>query len=53
MMRGDDVLVGLNKVDDKCQYDIYKIANVAFNRDFTIDKRLKTTVPKKPWYKFW
>ena len=47
------VLVGLNKVDDKQQYNIYRIVNNAFNRDFTLDRRIKASSPKKPWWKFW
>ena len=45
------VLVGLNKVDNNQQHNIYKIANGVFNRDFTLDRN--KTIPKKPWYKFW
>jgi hypothetical protein len=47
------VLVGLSKVEDKQQYNIYKIANNVFNRDFVLDRRIKATASKKPWYKFW
>jgi hypothetical protein len=47
------VLVGLNKVDDKQQYNIYRIVNNAFNRDFTLDRRIKASAPKKPWWKLW
>jgi hypothetical protein len=47
------VLVSLSHVTEKQQYNIYKISNSVFNRDFTIDKRIKATSPKKPWYKFW
>jgi hypothetical protein len=47
------VLVNLSHVNEKQQYNIYKIANSVFNRDFTIDKRIKATSPNKPWYKFW
>jgi GTP:adenosylcobinamide-phosphate guanylyltransferase len=47
------VLVGLNKVEDKQQYNIYRIVNNAFNRDFTLDRRIKASAPKKPWWKLW
>lgn len=47
------VLVSLSKVEDKQQYNVYKITNTVFNREFTIDKRIKTTTPKKSWWKFW
>ena len=47
------ILVGLSKVNDKQQYNIYKIVNKLFNRDFTLDKRIKTTSPKRQWYQFW
>ena len=47
------ILVGLSKVNDKQQYNIYKISNQLFNRDFTLDKRIKATSPKKPWWKIW
>jgi hypothetical protein len=47
------ILIGLSKVDDKQQYNIYKIVNKLFNRDFTLDKRIKASAPKKPWWKLW
>jgi hypothetical protein len=47
------VIVGITKVKDKQQYNIYKIVNYIFNRDFVIDKRIKATSPKKKWWKFW
>ena len=47
------ILVGLSKVENKQQYNIYKIVNKLFNRDFTLDKRIKTSAPKKPWWKLW
>lgn len=46
------ILVGLSKVDNKRQYDIYKIVNKLFNREFILDRRLKNH-PKKPWWKLW
>ena len=45
------VLVGLAKVKDNQQYNIYKIASRIFNKEFTLDRR--NLVPKKKWYKFW
>jgi hypothetical protein len=45
------VLVGLTKIDTKQQYNIYKIANILFNREFTLNRR--TSLPKKPWWKLW
>jgi hypothetical protein len=45
------VLVGLSKVNDKQQYNIYKITNRLFNKEFTLDRR--GLIPKKPWYQFW
>ena len=45
------ILVGLSKVEDKQQFNVYKIANRLFNREFTLDRR--GLIPKKPWYKFW
>jgi hypothetical protein len=45
------VLVGLSKVDEKQQYNIYKIANRLFNKEFTLDRR--GLVPKKKWWKLW
>ena len=47
------VLVDMSKVDEKQESNVLKIVNRVFNRDFTIDKRIKTTAPKKPWYRFW
>jgi hypothetical protein len=45
------VLVNLSKIDNKQQYNIYKITSRLFNKEFTLDRR--NFVPKKPWYKFW
>ena len=47
------ILVGMGKVEEKSKYNIYKIANTLFNRDFILDKRIKVTKTKKPWYRFW
>jgi hypothetical protein len=47
------VLVSLAKVEDKQQYNIYKITNNMFNREFTLDRRIKASAPKKPWWKLW
>jgi hypothetical protein len=45
------ILVGLSKVEDKQQFNIYKIANRLFNKEFTLDRR--GVVPKKKWWKLW
>ena len=45
------ILVGLSKVEDKQQFNVYKISNRLFNREFTLDRR--SIVPKKKWYQFW
>ena len=45
------ILVGLSKVEDKQQFNVYKIANRLFNREFTLDRR--SIVPKKKWWKLW
>ena len=45
------VIVGLAKVDEKQQYNIYKIASRLFNKEFILDRR--NPIPKKKWYKFW
>jgi len=47
------ILVSLLHVEPKHEMNIFKIANRVFNRDFTIDKRIKATAPKKSWWKFW
>ncbi len=47
------VLVNLIGIESKHESNIFKIVNRVFNRDFTVDKRIKTTSPKKPWWKFW
>ena len=47
------ILVGLTRIKtEKQQYNLYKIVNTLFNKDFTLDRR-KPLQPKKPWYKFW
>ena len=33
--------------------NILKITNRVFNRDFTIDKRIQATAPKRSWWKLW
>ena len=44
------VLIGVNRVkEDKC-YNIYKIANTLFNKDFILDRREQ---PKKVWWRIW
>jgi hypothetical protein len=45
------ILVGLTKVKNKQQYNIYKIVNQLFNREFILDRR--NTISKKPWWKLW
>jgi hypothetical protein len=45
------VLVGLSKVNEKQQYNIYKIASRLFNKEFILDRR--NLVIKKPWWKLW
>lgn len=47
------ILVGLSKVDNQQQYNIYKIANRLFNKEFTLDRRTLPSTPKKPWWKLW
>ena len=47
------ILVGLSKIDSHQQYNIYKITNRLFNKEFTLDRRTPTVTPKKPWWKFW
>jgi hypothetical protein len=46
------VIVGLAKVDEKQQYNIYKIASRVFNKEFTLDRR-NLISKKKPWWKLW
>ena len=46
------VLVNLIGIESKHESNIFKIVNRVFNRDFTVDKRIKTTSPKKSWWKF-
>jgi len=47
------VLVGLAKVEQKQESNIMKIANKLFNRDFILDRRIKTTAPKRKWWRLW
>jgi len=47
------VLVNLSKVESNHEMNIIKITNRVFNRDFTIDKRIQATAPKRPWWKLW
>lgn len=45
------VLINLSKIKDtKQQYNIYKISNSLFNREFLIDKRIKMSSPKLKWW---
>ena len=43
------VIVYLDKVKEKYQYNIYRIVNSLFNKQFVSDRR---PVPK-PWWKVW
>ena len=45
------VIVGLTKVDNYQQSNIYRIANSLFNKEFVLDRRGLT--PKKSWWKLW
>jgi hypothetical protein len=45
------VIVGLSKVDNKQQTNIFKIASRLFNKEFILDRR--NLVTKKPWWKLW
>jgi hypothetical protein len=45
------VIVGLSKVDNKQQTNIYNIASRLFNKEFVLDRR--NLIPKKPWWKLW
>jgi len=47
------ILVGLSKLDNHQQYNIYQITSRIFNKEFTLDRRTPTLIPKKPWWKFW
>jgi hypothetical protein len=47
------VLVSLLHVESKHEMNILKITNKVFNRDFTVDKRIQATAPKRPWWKLW
>ena len=47
------VLISTLKVEEKSKYNIYKLANGLFNKDFTLDRRPKENPPKNPWWKFW
>jgi hypothetical protein len=45
------ILIGLNKVENKYHYDIHKIANTLFNKNFILNRQ--KPLPKKPWWKLW
>ena len=47
------VLVDLTKIGLRQEQNILKISNKLFNRDFILDRRIKVTSPKKPWWKLW
>ncbi len=46
------VLISTSKIEEKDKYNIYRIANSLFNKDFTLDRRPKES-PKKSWWKIW
>jgi mannitol/fructose-specific phosphotransferase system IIA component (Ntr-type) len=45
------VLVGINKLNEQQHYNIYKIANILFNKEFILNRQSLT--PKKLWWKLW
>ena len=45
------VIVYLDKVKEKHQYNVYKIANSLFNRAFTLNRQPPPI--KKAWWKVW
>jgi hypothetical protein len=45
------ILVGLSKLDNHQQSNIYQITSRIFNKEFTLDRRNKPL--KKQWYQFW
>lgn len=48
------VHLDVTSLDPKKQTFVYKVAYHIFNKDYTIDRHnLKSTSPKKPWWKFW
>ena len=46
------VLIGTNKVEEKHKFNIYKISNGLFNKEFILNRKLKEST-KKPWWKLW
>ena len=46
------IIIGLAKVEEKQQFNIYKIANSIFNKEFILDRRPKPPT-KKSWWGFW
>lgn len=47
------VLISTSKIEEKHKFNIYKVSNGLFNKDFTLDRRPKTTPSTKSWWKFW
>jgi hypothetical protein len=45
------VLVGISKLNEQQHYNIYKIANILFNKEFILNRQPLT--PKKSWWKLW
>ena len=47
------VIVYLDNVKEKHQYNIYKLASSLFNRSFTINRQQSQPPVKKAWWKVW
>lgn len=47
------ILIGTSKLEEKNKFNIYKIANGLFHKEFILDRRKKESPKKKPWFKFW
>jgi hypothetical protein len=45
------ILIGLNKVEGKHHYNIYKMATALFNKNFILNRQ--KPLPKKSWWKLW
>jgi hypothetical protein len=45
------VIVDLKKIEEKQQYNIFKLANGLFNKPFTLN-RIPTPI-KKAWWRVW
>ena len=46
------VIVYLDNIKEKHQYNIYKLASSLFNRSFTLNRTTSAPV-KKEWWKVW